>query len=153
MCAAIENYRACANLRDSPVYGHFREEGGWAMFKAARLLSECTPNGMLAGWDVLDQLILGMRVCPWMAELPYLAAHLETSDPQRRLAWAVMAIKLGRVEGIDIPRVGFSEGIALYEAPYDLAGIAYKEMGDEERAIQMWEYAKVAKALRERRGH
>lgn len=150
--SAIQSYRNCASLRDTPTWNNFREEGGWAMFKAARVLSELTPRGSLFGTDVLDLLIEGMRVCPWMAELPYLAAHLETEEPRRRLAWAKMAIGLGRVEGIDIPRAGFYEGRALYEAPYDLAGIAYKEMGDEDRATQMFTYAHTAKAFREKRG-
>lgn len=146
---ALHWYLECTMARDEKPWDCYREEGGWAAFKSARLAVERLGDEDLAR----EQLLHGMAVCPWLAELPWYLAYLEVSSPEKRLAWASMAIALGCGIGIDRPRIGFFEGVARYEGPHDLAGIAYREMGEERRALEEFERAHIMRDLRISRGH
>jgi tetratricopeptide (TPR) repeat protein len=141
--AAIDAYRACAELRGWP------EEGAWACYRAADC---CCKLGRYE--EALHFCAAGLAVRPATAELAWLAGYAAYKNGRHEdaIAWSNMAIANGMYEGqgANFPRISFRYPVALYEGPYDVLRWACKALGDSEaadRAALKYESARRAREL------
>jgi tetratricopeptide (TPR) repeat protein len=142
---AIEWYEKCSDLRSG-----WREEPAWACFNAA----DC--------WIRLGQFQRAIDMCAeglarhaGIAELAWLASYAASKAGQNDQAvyWGRISVALGKFKGIgsEVPRIGFKNGVGLWEGPYDVMRFAYKELGEMRDAQAMEIAFQIAKKYRESR--
>lgn len=143
---AISAYEACSDLRST-----WGEEPAWACFNAA----DCWIR--LGQYDrAVDMCAEGLARHPGIAELAWLAAFAshKSGKNERAVYWAKVSEALGNFKGIGqtVPRIGFRNGVGLWEGPYDVMRFAYKELKEPKEAEKAQVSFGIAKKCREARG-
>ncbi|HEX5499131.1 MAG TPA: tetratricopeptide repeat protein, partial [Thermomicrobiales bacterium] len=140
---AIDAYDRCASLPG------WDEEAAWACFRSGQCYLALGKYK-----QAIDVCARGMTLHSGLPELPWLAGYIayKAGDYQKAIYWSHIAAALGAYDGVaaSVPRYGFREPTAIWEAPYDVLRYAYRALG-QTAAADLAEEAYQA-ALKERTG-